>query len=184
MRWSFGGENIDVRSLSPAESFTAETQVPPVVLLDEEMAKMQDPSCCPKDAKLYRLKGDFPFHCHLHHHMLNGMIGLVRAKQSLWLTEELAHEISHRTGLPLDDGSNACSNVDPHPCMVHGAGRWEEIVGDPEVTLMHSVLLPNTKKGRYWGYTRNDQSRLWDYSIPAGSDRSPVINEQVYQVTT
>ena len=173
MRWSLGGENIDVRSLSPAESFTAETQVPPVVLLDEEMANMQDPSCRPKGAKLYRLKGDFLFHCHVHHHMLNGMIGLVRAKQSLWLTDELAHEISHRTGLPLDDGSNACPNVDPHPCMVHGAGRWEEIFGDPEVTLMHSVLLPNTRKVLYWGYTRSDQSRLWDYSTPAGSYSIP-----------
>ena len=37
--------------------------------------------------------------------MTNGMIGLVRARQSLWLTEDMAHEISHRTGLPLDDGT-------------------------------------------------------------------------------
>ena len=46
-----------------------------------------------------RLKGDFVFHCHVHHHMMNGMIGLVRARQSLWLTDDMAHEISHRTGL-------------------------------------------------------------------------------------
>ena len=59
MRWSFGGENIDVRSLSPAESFTAETQVPPVVLLDEEMAKMQDPSCRPK-MRNFTVEGRFP----------------------------------------------------------------------------------------------------------------------------
>lgn len=34
---------------------------------------------------------------------------------------------------------------------------------------MHSVLLPNTQRVLYWGYTRADQSRVWDYSTPAGS---------------
>jgi FtsP/CotA-like multicopper oxidase with cupredoxin domain len=173
MRWKFADEIIDVRSIGPAESFIVETQVPPVILLDEEMAKIQDPGKRPKKAKLYRLKGDFLFHCHVHHHMMNGMVGLIRAKQSLWLTEELAHKISHQIGLALDDGSNACPQVDPHPCVAHGAGRWEEIAGDPEVTFMHSVLLPKTKKVLYWGYTRNDQSRLWDYSTPAGSYSAP-----------
>jgi plastocyanin len=173
MIWSFAGQSIDVRSIGPAESFVAETQVPPVILLDEDMAKMQDPATRPKNAKLYRLKGDFLFHCHVHHHMMNGMVGLVRAKQSLWLTEELAHEISHRIGLAIDDGTNACPDVDPHPCKVHGIGRWEEVAGNPEVTFMHSVLLPNTKKVLYWGYTRDDQSRLWDYSTPAGAYSAP-----------
>lgn len=170
MRWSFAGHSIDVRSMSPAESFIAETQVPPVILLDEEMAKMQNPATRPKNAKLYRLKGDFLFHCHVHHHMMNGMAGLVRAKQSLWLTEELAHEISHRIGLAIDDGTNSCPEVH-HPCKI--IGRWEEIVGNPEVTFMHSVLLPNTKKVLYWGYTRDDQSRIWNYSSPAGTYSTP-----------
>lgn len=173
MRWKFGGDALDVRSLSPAESFSAETQIPPVLLLDEKMVEMQDPQARPKDATLHRLKGDFMFHCHVHHHMMNGMVGLIRAKQSLWLTPALAHEISHRHGLALDDGSNACPDVDPHPCAPHGAGRWEEIAGDPEVSFMHSVLLPNTDQVLYWGYTRADQSRLWDYSTPAGSYASP-----------
>jgi hypothetical protein len=101
--------------------------------------------------------------------MMNGMVGLVLARQSLWLTDDMAHEISHRTGLPLDDGSNACPNVDPHPCHGHGTGRWEEVPGAPEVAFMHSVLLPNTQRVLYWGYTRADQSRVWDYSTPAGS---------------
>lgn len=60
-----------------------------------------------------------------------------------------------------------------HPCQAHGVGRWEEISGNPEVTFMHSVLLPNTDKVLYWGYTRADQSRLWDYSTPAGSYSAP-----------
>jgi FtsP/CotA-like multicopper oxidase with cupredoxin domain len=173
MRWEFAGSAVDVRSLSPAESFSAEAQIPPVLLVDEQIAEMQDPETRPKDATLHRLKGDFLFHCHVHHHMMNGMVGLVRAKQSLWLTPDLAHEISHRHGLALDDGTNACPDVDPHPCAPHGAGRWEQVAGNPEVSFMHSVLLPNTDKVLYWGYTRADQSRLWDYSTPAGTYSAP-----------
>ena len=169
MRWKFGGQNIDIRSIGPAESFVVESEIPPVLLLTEDEEKAQDPAHRPPGATLRRLKGDFVFHCHVHHHMMNGMVGLVRARQSLWLTDDMAHEISHRTGLPLDDGSNACPDVDPHPCHGHGGGRWEEIPGAPEVAFMHSVLLPGTQRVLYWGYTRADQSRVWDYSTPAGS---------------
>lgn len=173
MRWKFGGENIDIRSMGPAESFVVEATIPPVLLLSEEVAGIQNKECRPKDAKLYRLKGDFLFHCHVHHHMMNGMVGLVRSKQSVWLTPAMAHAIGHQTGLPLDDGSNSCPDVDPHPCMVHGTGKWEDVVGNSEVVFMHSVLLPNTKHVLYWGYTRADQSRVWDYSTPAGSYLTP-----------
>lgn len=173
MRWKFGGESIDIRSLGPAESFVVESEFPPVLLLTDEEEKAQDPEHRPPDAKLYRLKGDFVFHCHVHHHMMNGMVGLVRARQSLWLTEDMAHEIAHRTGLPVDDGTNSCPDVDPHPCQGHGGGRWEEIPGAPEVAFMHSVLLPGTQRVLYWGYTRADQSRIWDYSTPVGSYMPP-----------
>jgi len=173
MRWKFAGQYIDARSLGPAESFVVESEIPPVLLLTADEEKAQQPEHRPPGATLYRLKGDFMFHCHVHHHMMNGMVGLVRARQSLWLTEEMAHEISHRTGLPLDDGTNACPDVDPHPCHVHGTGRWEEIAGAPEKAFMHSVLLPNTQRVLYWGYTADDQSRIWDYSTLAGSYMLP-----------
>jgi plastocyanin len=173
MRWRFGGQAVDVRSLSPAESFVVEAEIPPVLLLTEAEEKAQDPKHRPQGATLRRLKGDFMFHCHVHHHMMNGMIGLVRARQSIWLTDEMAHDISHRTGLPLDDGTNACPDVDPHPCHGHGGGRWEEIAGNPEVLFMHSVLLPDTQRVLFWGRTRADQSRVWDYSTPAGSYLTP-----------
>lgn len=173
MRWKFGGEYLDIRSMGPAESFVVETEIPPVLLLTKEEEKAQDPAHRPPGATLRRLKGDFMFHCHVHHHMMNGMIGLVRARQSFWLTDEMAHEISHRTGLPLDDGSNACPDVDPHPCHGHGTGRWEEVAGAPEKAFMHSVLLPNTQRVLYWGYTGADQSRVWDYATPAGSYMLP-----------
>ncbi|MDQ3812787.1 MAG: DUF1929 domain-containing protein, partial [Armatimonadota bacterium] len=168
MRWKFGGEYLDIRSIGPAESFVVEAEIPPVLLLTAEEEKAQLPEHRPPGAELYRLKGDFVFHCHVHHHMMNGMVGLVRARQSLWLTKAMAHEISHRTGLPLDDDSNACPDVDPHPCHGHG-GRWEEIPGAPQKAFMHAVLLPNTQRVLYWGYTSDDQTRLWDYSTPAGS---------------
>jgi hypothetical protein len=38
---------------------------------------------------------------------------------------------------------------------------------------MHSVLLPRTQRLLYWGYTRVDQTRLWDYSTPAGAYSVP-----------
>ncbi len=173
MRWKFGGEYLDIRSMGPAESFVVDTEIPPVLLLTAEEAKAQEPEHRPPDATLRHLKGDFMFHCHVHHHMMNGMIGLVRAKQSIWLTDDMAHEIGHRTGLPLDDGTNACPDVDPHPCHGHGTGRWEEVPDAPEKTFMHSVLLPNTQRVLYWGYTADDQSRVWDYSTPAGSYMLP-----------
>lgn len=174
LRWKFAGENIDIRSMGPAESFTVEAEIPPVLILDEAAAACQAADCRPPDARMYRLKGDFMFHCHVHHHMMNGMIGLVRAQQTVWLTDEMLAELEHRTLLPLDDGGNACPEVDPHPCgHHHGGGRWEEVPGNPEVTFMHSVLLPQTDRVLFWGYTRADQSRLWDYSVPGGAYSLP-----------
>ena len=172
MRWKFGGEAIDSRSIGPAESFVVEAEIPPVLLLTAEEEKAQLPEHRPEGATLRKFKGDFVFHCHVHHHMMNGMVGLVRARQSIWLTDDMAHKISHRTGLPLDDGSNACPDVDAHPCH-HAGGRWEEIAGAPEKAFMHSILLPNTQRVLYWGYTGADQSRVWDYSTPAGTYMLP-----------
>lgn len=173
MRWKFAGENIDIRSMGPAESFVVEATIPHVLLLDEEQARIQAPDCRPKDARVFHLKGDFVFHCHVHHHLMNGMVGLVRAKQAVWLTPAMADAIRVSTGLPLDDGTNDCPDVDPLPCRAHSTGHWEEVDGVPEVLLMHSVLLPNTDRVLFWGRTREDQSRVWDYSTPAGSYLNP-----------
>jgi hypothetical protein len=46
---------------------------------------------------------------------------------------------------------------------------------------MHSILLPNTQRVLFWGQTRPDQARLWDYSTPAGSFLSP--NNQTADLT-
>lgn len=174
MRWKFGGESIDGRSMGPAESFVVEGEIPPVVLLTPEEAEAQDADHRPEGATLRHLKGDFVFHCHVHHHLMNGMIGVVRAKQSVWLTDSMAAAMEERVGaLPVDDGTNDCPDVEPMPCRERAGGRWEDVAGTPEVLFMHSVLLPDTDRVLFWGRTREDQSRIWDYSTPAGAYMAP-----------
>ena len=177
MRWKNGDENQDTRVLSPAESFCVKTRVPQVIVPTGKLLKLQKKWPKPKGARLYLIRADFIFHCHVHHHMMNGMVGIVRARQFLWLTEELKKELEADTNLLPYNGSNACPSLDPNRCMKLGEGAWEEIIGDPEVTMMHSMPLPSTNKMLYWGYTRIDQSRLFDwstntYSTPANQPAS------------
>jgi len=167
-RWKFANETIDVRSISPAESFVVETVAPPVLVLPPDIEKTQDPAHRPKDAKAYKIRGDFLFHCHIEVHMGQGLAGLVRAQQTIWLTPAQAQQISTETGLPLDDGKNDCPTIDLDRCATLGCGKWEEVPGDPQVTMMHSALLPKTTKVLFWGYGRADQSRLWDYGAAPG----------------
>jgi len=176
-RWKLGKETIDVRSLGPAESFLVETEVPSPLLLTEEMKKIQNPKHRPKNAKRYHLKGDFLFHCHVHHHMKNGMAGLVRARQRVWLTPDMVEQIEASTGLPLDNFTNDCPMVDHHRCEKMVTGKVEKVPGDPEVIMMHAALLPKTEKMLFWGKTRVDQSRLWDrltslFTAPANQPAS------------
>ena len=163
-RWTLGAETIDVRSIGPAESFMVETVVPSPLLLTESMKKIQNLKHRPKDAKLYHLKGDFLFHCHVHHHMHNGMAGLIRGKQSVWLTPEMVKEIEEKSGLPIDSGTNDCPKVDHHRCEKMSNATVEKVPGDPEVIMMHSAVLPNSQKVLLWGKTDANQSRIWDAS--------------------
>jgi len=170
-RWTFADNTVDVRSISPAESFVVETVAPPVLLLSPEIEEAQKPDCRPKDAKPYKVRGDFLFHCHIEMHMAQGLAGVVRSQQTLWLTAEQAEQIAKETGLPLDPGTNTCPPIDLDRCTLLGCGKWEEVPSDPQVplvTFMHSALLPKTNKVLFWGYVRTDQSRLWDYTTPAG----------------
>ena len=178
-RWTFAGEQIDVRSFGPSESFKVETKIPKVVdNLPAHISQLQTAKKKPANAKLYHLKGEFVFHCHVHHHVMNGMIGLVRAKQSLWLTPEMKKELEDTRGLIINDFKNSCPVVDKNRCKNHGEGEWVILPDNPEVTQMHAVLLPRTEKVLYWGYTRNDQSRLYDYSTLNGIVTSPANQPQ------
>ena len=173
-RWTFAGAQVDVRSMGPSESFMAETEIPMVIdNLPPNIQALQKAKKKPANAKLVHLKGEFVFHCHVHHHVMNGMIGLVRAKQSLWLTPAMQQQLEDTRGIIINDFKNSCPEVDKNRCLKHGAGEWLTLPDTPEVTQMHAVLLPNTKKVLYWGYTRNDQSRLFDYSTLNGAVTSP-----------
>lgn len=102
----------DVHSLSPVETFVADTTVPPALRLPCELEKLQcDP---PADACRVRLKGDFLFHCHIEEHMMQGLSGLIRARDYVWLTSAIAKQL--QLELPYDDGSNECPHVDPKRC--------------------------------------------------------------------
>jgi FtsP/CotA-like multicopper oxidase with cupredoxin domain len=185
-RWRFANETYDTRSLGPAESFVVETKAPPVLLLPPAIEQAQEPPHRPHDARPYEVRGDFLFHCHVEMHMMSGLVGLVRSRQTLWLTKAQAKALAKSTGLPLDPGpaDNDCPAVDPDRCRSGDCGRWEVVAGSPEVCMMHAVLLPNTNKLLFWGYgdTRDDISRLWDYSSAAGAFSMPA--NQPFDVTS
>jgi FtsP/CotA-like multicopper oxidase with cupredoxin domain len=168
MRWKFAGEAIDVRSIGPAESFVVETVAPEALKLPPEIAATQPPGKRPKHAKEYTLRGEFLFHCHVEMHMMQGLVGLVRTRQKVYLTDAQKAQLEAERGLPLDMGGNDCPHIHHHRCEDLSCGRWEEVPGVPEVAMMHAALLPNTTKVLYWGYTRADQSRLWDYGAGGG----------------
>jgi hypothetical protein len=168
-RWPYANENIDVRSLGPAESFVFETKAPPVLLLPPEVERYQRPENRPPDARQFKLRGDFLFHCQSVPDTMKGLAGLVRSTQTVWLTPQDAN----RLHLPLDPGDNSCPKVDFERCAKAANGKVEEVPGEPEVIFMHAVLLPNTSRVLFWGEgPRPDQTRLWDqdtglYSQPA-----------------
>jgi plastocyanin len=189
-RWQFAHEVIDVRSLGPADSFIVETTAPPVVLLPPEIREAQEPHRRPADAIEHRVHGDFLFHCHTEMHMMEGMVGLVRSRQTIWLTPQQYQNRIVNRGIPQDWGDdNTCPTVDLERCVSSQIGRWavqpgerteggpavsvlrgvdmEELPGNPAVTMMHAVLLPRTTKVLFWGYgQRPDHSRLWDHTNP------------------
>ena len=185
-RWRFAGETIDTRSLSPAESFTVETTAPPVLLLSPELEKAQHPDHRHKGAKPYHLCGDFLFHCHVEMHMMMGLAGLVRSRQTVWLTPKEAKELSAEIGLPIDPGDNSCPNVTFDRCQNAMGGRWEELPGLPQITFMHAVLLAQSNRVLFWGYgPMADQSRLWDqgtglYTVPANQPQNVTADENIW----
>jgi Domain of unknown function (DUF1929)/Multicopper oxidase len=184
-RWRFGGQAVDTRSLGPGESFIAETIAPLVLLLPPRIQEYQDARYRPADAKPFCLRGDFLFQCHDERDMAQGMAGLVRSMQTVWLTPEDAALIEAETGLPLDPGGNLCPAVDFDHCANAITGKWEELPGTPGVTFMHAVLLANTTRVLFWGYGRPDHSRVWDqatglYTQPANQPVSLSPDENLW----
>ena len=170
-RWKFAEETVNFRSVGPAQSFVVETTAPPVLLLPVDIAATQEPHHRPRDARPYHLRGEFLFHCHVEMHMMQGLAGLVRSRQTVWLTRDQAKRLAAENGLPIDHGGNACPVVNDDRYEEFNCGRWEPVAGAPEVCMMHAALLPNTERVLIFGYgdTRDDLSRVWDYSTASGS---------------
>ena len=145
-RWTFAHENIDVRSIGPAESFIVDTVAPPALLLPLDIEKRQDSRHRPKDAKKYVLCGDFLFHCHVEMHMMQGLAGLVRAKQTVWLTDAQVTQLKATIGFPTETCDNSCPSVDHHRCEQFLCGEWKLVPASPAVCMMHACLLPGTQK--------------------------------------
>ena len=185
-RWRFANETIDIRSIGPAESFVIETTAPPVLLLPPEIEKKQHHEKHDRHAKLYHLRGDFLFHCHVEMHMMQGLAGLVRSRQSVWLTPAEKALLEAQTGLPIDSGDNDCPMIQINRCANSTGGKWEELPGQPQVTMMHAVLLANSSRVLFWGYgPRTDHARLWDqttglYTSPANQPAALSADENIW----
>ena len=154
-RWRFAGNTIDTRSLSPAESFVADTVAPPVVILGDRTLKPKhkderehDHDADDKKHKV-KLRGDFLVHCHVEDHMMEGMAGLVRVTQEVRLSQEQAEKLE--IVLPVDNGGNDCPDVDMSRCARVGLGRWETLPDSP-VFIVHGALL-HTGKVLLWAGT-------------------------------
>jgi len=183
-RWEFAGENIDVRSIGPGESFVADTKAPSVLQLPQEMQHCYQPH---EDSKEYCLRGDFPVHCHSVADMAQGMVAIVRSHQTLHLTPREAAALDAAVGLPIDPGDNACPSVVDR-CKNAEVGQWEELPNLPGKTFMHAVLLPNSSRILFWGYdnpTNVDQTRLWDqttglYTQPVNQPQNLAADENIW----
>ena len=187
-RWRFVGQPADVRSIGPAESFVVETTAPPVILLPESIAKTQEPDHRPHSAKKYNLRADFLFHCHVEMHMMSGLTGIVRAHQTVWLTDAQRHQLETTIGLPLDPGDldNSCPAVVANRCANSSSGRVDLLPNLPGVTFMHALLLPGSDRILFWGYGQaHDQSRIWDqatglYTPPANQPLDVTADENIW----
>jgi plastocyanin len=182
-RLQFANQTIDVRSIGPAESFLVETEAPPVLLLPPEFEHCHRPH---QGAKEYHLRGDFLVHSHVEVHMMQGLVALLRSRQTVYLTPQEAQKLGAEIGLALDTGNNASPAVrlDRFANAVDGA--WELLPGLPDLTFMHAVLLANSSRLLFWGYgQRDDQSRLWDqttglYTEPTNQPIAVAVDENLW----
>lgn len=117
-RWQLpvppGGAS-DVHALSPVESFVIDTEVPPALRLPCELEELQH--CPPPGACHVTLCADFLFHCHIEEHMMSGLVGAVRARQKIWITDEALKKTDWL--LPLDCCGDDCAPVDLKRCLPH-----------------------------------------------------------------
>ncbi|MBL8483617.1 MAG: DUF1929 domain-containing protein [Rhodocyclaceae bacterium] len=137
-RWFWAGEAVDTRSVGPAESFVADTRMPDVVLPPCRRKKPPE-----KDLREYHFCGDFLVHCHIEHHMMQGMVAAVRAQQHLQLTrdeyERLRFKPNHYCMPASHGGHGGCPHVDHDRCA-SGGGMWESMPDSPSF-VVHAALM-------------------------------------------
>ena len=77
---------------------------------------LEELQCDPPDSACrVRIKGEFLFHCHVEAHMMSGLAGLVRWRDSSG--SRRACSPRQNLELPLDDGRNDCPPVDFFRCQ-------------------------------------------------------------------
>lgn len=150
-RWKWGDEFVDTRSLGPAESFVADTIVPDVIL----------PLCTPAKPgeKKIRLKlcANFPVHCHVEPHMMQGMTAMLRAIQEVYLTKSQIKSLGFE--LPQKCSHHGCPEIDVQRCRKVSTGHWEALP-DSNVFAVHGAVLNTGKVVLFSG-------RAEQYHLPA-----------------
>ena len=118
---------------------------------------------------------------------MQGLVGVVRSRQTVWLTPGEAAQLEAQTGLPIDHGDNDCPAVDLTRCANALGGQWEELPNLPEVTFMHALLLANSSRILFWGYGPDavHQPRIWDqatglYAQPANQPQMLSADENIW----
>jgi hypothetical protein len=173
MRWQRADEIIDVRSLSSAESFVADTIVPPVVLPQIGGDKDDDEgygdhggdeadsghrrSQYRKDSAGSDPSGDSYEDDYgklvrlrgdflVHCHVESHMMDGMAAVVRAIQEVRMTDAWAAELGfkLPLDDGSNDCPVVDPMRCATKGGGNWETIPDSP-IFVVHAAVLHTGK---------------------------------------
>ncbi len=141
MRWQRGKQYLDTESLGPAESFTADTIVPDVIL----------PPCKDKREKRDKSKrervtvcGDLPVHCHVEPHMMQGMAAVVHVTQELELTRRQREELGFELPTDCDPHHHSCREVELDRCGTVGVGRWDPLTDSP-VFPVHAAVLHTGK---------------------------------------
>lgn len=150
-RWKRGDDYEDTRSIGPAESFVVDTIVPDVILpichKPHEGEKKIDLKLC----------ADFPVHCHVDPHMMQGMTATVRAVQKISLTKSQIECLGFE--LPEKCSRHGCPEVDLDRCKTVIGGRWEQLP-DAEIFVVHAAMLNTGKVLLFSG-------RAEQYHLPA-----------------
>ena len=137
-RWRWGHEQVDTRSLGPAESFVATTVGPDVLL-----PPCRERPIPPKELVEFEACAEYPVHCHVEHHMMSGMVALVRTRQRLRLTKKEFAELGFLLPDHCCGGRHdiRCPEADHDRCgHAGGAGEWVQ-VSDSPVFVVHAAVL-------------------------------------------